>query len=284
MLLTYLLYSFPFFILSVIILVHIGRDSRFFFAKNLWLLALFAVTHGTHELIEMFSGFEEPSRQGVNFADAFTLAVSYYCLVQFGVNCLVYCKQLSKWLKITPAALVVPWAIQLAANHIGAGEFGGGDTFARYILGVPGCFLTAFAFFSQRNALKDTGRPAMARAATLTAAGFAVYGLLSGLITPAAGFFPASVLNYAAFQQKTGIPIQLARAFNGAFIAYGMIRLVRIFEWEAADSARRENEQLWLKIKERTRELEKRLRTPRTGYRPCRWCMRGFISQKAFQA
>ncbi|MDA8155296.1 MAG: sensor histidine kinase [Actinomycetota bacterium] len=258
MILTYLLYAFPFFIISIIILVHIERDSQFFFAKNLWLLALFAVTHGTHELIEMLSGFEEPARNTINFADAFTLAFSYYCLLQFGINCLVKCKQLSAWYRLLPTALAIPWVAILATAHIDMGIFGGeGDVFARYILGIPGCFLTAYAFMSQRPGLKNTGQPALVRAATLTATGFVFYGLLSGLITPPAGFFPASVLNYTAFQQKTGIPIQLARATNGAFIAYGLMRLVRVFDWEAADSARKENEKLWRTVKERTSELEK---------------------------
>ncbi|MDA8089684.1 MAG: sensor histidine kinase [Nitrospiraceae bacterium] len=274
MILIYFLYSFPFFILALIILIHINRESQFAFAKNLWLLAVFAITQGIHEMTEMFAGFTEPSVRSLNLADAITLAISFYCLIQFGISTIVgvsavdYGKKGQKnqksgknWrFNLIPLILGASWLIILIANQYNfyTGKYGGlGDVFARYLLGLPGCFLTAYALVLQRSEVKKAANHVFQRSLTMASAGFAFYGLLSGLVVPQASFFPASILNYAAFLHKTGLPVQLARAFAGAFIAYNMLKVIRLFEWEASDAARRENEYLQEKIKERTGELER---------------------------
>lgn len=258
MTLAYLLYSFPFFMLAVIILINIKKDSQFFFLKNLWLLAIFAGTHGTHELAEMFAGFTEPAGMQLNFADAITLAISFYCLLQFGIGCIFQCKRLSKWMNLIPVALAASWVAVLFFKqyNLMTGQYRGeGDIYARYILGMPACFLTSYAFILQLPGIENAGKPGLVRSAIFSAAGFAVFGLVSGLVVPPAGFFPASAINYAIFYQKTGVPVQIVRAAIAAFIAYNMLRLMGLFEWEASVAASKEEAKLRREIEESTYKL-----------------------------
>jgi hypothetical protein len=66
----------------------------------------------------------------------------------------------------------------------------------------------------------------------LTCGGFLCYGFFAGIVVPAAGFFPASIVNYAVFLDKVGVPVQLFRTFCAVALAYSVMRILSIFEWE----------------------------------------------------
>jgi diguanylate cyclase (GGDEF)-like protein len=81
------------------------------------------------------------------------------------------------------------------------------DVLARYSFGLVGAFGTSATMFAGRNDYNRAIRPIKIG----VAAGFAVYGLATGLIVPPAPFWPANVVNEAWFVQLTGVPIQIVR-------------------------------------------------------------------------
>jgi diguanylate cyclase (GGDEF)-like protein len=109
----------------------------------------------------------------------------------------------------------------LALPVIAVGVMGGVGTLnamARYSFGVVGALATAWVFMRRsRSESPDTRRLWI-----FTAAGFGLYGIAAGLIVPAAHFWPANVVNAAAFGALTGIPIQLLRGVLAGWIAIAL--------------------------------------------------------------
>jgi signal transduction histidine kinase len=97
------------------------------------------------------------------------------------------------------------------------------------------------------------------------------YGILSGLIVPPAGFFPADWLNTDSFLSFTGIPVQVFRIFCAIVITWAVYGILKIFERETLEKLHKEiNEhkkteeelertydELEIRIQERTKELTK---------------------------
>src|SRR5260370_14810836 len=91
---------------------------------------------------------------------------------------------------------------------------------------------------------------------------FALFGVLAGLVVPAAPFFPASILNYATFLGVVGLPIQVGRAACAIAAAGYLIGILNIFNLESRSRLERANaelgqtnEQLEIRVQERTVEL-----------------------------
>ncbi len=72
---------------------------------------------------------------------------------------------------------------------------------------------------------------------------------------PAADFFPASVLNYAYFVEKTGIPVQWLRTFCAIALFFTIIPILKIFELETVNSLKEARDRLEDRVKERTAAL-----------------------------
>ncbi|MDH5647375.1 MAG: PAS domain S-box protein, partial [Candidatus Heimdallarchaeota archaeon] len=62
---------------------------------------------------------------------------------------------------------------------------------------------------------------------------FIVYGIVGGLIVPAADFFPADILNYDNFLAATQIPVQVIRAASAIIVAFSVTHILKMFRWEA---------------------------------------------------
>lgn len=104
--------------------------SQFLMVYTKW-MEIFARFHEHHELL--------------NLVDALMLAISYYCLFQFGVNTIVISKLKSRLLNLIPILLGASWVLLVSTNEHDIIQTGMGDVFARYLLGLPRCFLTSYA-------------------------------------------------------------------------------------------------------------------------------------------
>jgi hypothetical protein len=228
----FLIYGLAFFILGFAILLYPKRNSRFELACHVNLIAGFAIIHGINEWIDMFILINKPTVvAALEIGRSFTLPVSFLFLLFFGVRIIAIHKKgylLFRWL---PPVLMVIWTILLFAED--------GDRLltcgilSRYLFCFPGAFLTAYALclnFPQFNKTELTGA---IRNIKVAAFAFLCYGVLGGLIVSKADFFPASVLNYTVFQAGIGLPVQLFRALCAIVLAYSMVRVLNIFNWEA---------------------------------------------------
>jgi PAS domain S-box-containing protein len=118
-------------------------------------------------------------------------------------------------------ALTHAWSA-LALVVIGAALFAGDVRGAivafRYLVMLPGCGWAAMLF------AREAGVNVEARALRLTSASFGLLALASGLLVPAAGVFPASVLNQEAFTLLTGVPVPLVRSLASLLLAASIWR------------------------------------------------------------
>ncbi|MFH1552157.1 MAG: PAS domain-containing sensor histidine kinase [Candidatus Omnitrophota bacterium] len=230
MILVVFIYGLAFFVLGFAIFIFPKKDSVFKLAKNLWLIASFGIIHGVNEWIDMFILIKKPIE--ITFLKVIglpILAISFLFLIQFGVKVIAEAKKKYSALKILPVSLFIIWVI---ATILSDQRLLLGGIWARYILGVPGIFLTAYALFLQIPEFKEKRLSIVARNLKLAISACLFYGILSGLIVPKAGFLPASIINYTTFLNIVGVPVQVFRSICAVVMAYGMVRVLSIFDWE----------------------------------------------------
>ncbi|MDP8292857.1 MAG: ATP-binding protein [Candidatus Orphnella occulta] len=230
MILIYFFYGLAFFILGFSIFVYPKKESAIKLADNLLLIACFGIIHGINEWVDMFTLIKGPSEMILlRVIGLLLLGASFVFLIQFGVTVICADKRKYAAIKLLPILLYIGWLVLILSS---SQRLLHGNIWARYLLGVPGILLTAYALFLEATKFKNTNMPVSARNLRLAGAAFLFYALLSGLIVPKADFFPSSFFNYEAFLDITGIPVQVFRSACAVLIAYIMIRVLNIFDLE----------------------------------------------------
>jgi PAS domain S-box-containing protein len=170
-------------------------------------LALFGLLHGVNEWLDLLA-----ISLGDN--DLFTgirttvMALSFVFLFEFGRRGVrgAGAKLAGYWLYI-PVGLIAFSGATYGASGLNATM--------RYGLGFTGGLLTALSFFvaGRKNSPSSAGRFIMPGLLSLG------YAAATGLVVPAANFFPAFLLNHDGFWAWSGIPIQLIRGFLAMALA-----------------------------------------------------------------
>lgn len=226
MILVLFVYGLAFFILGLVIVVYPRKGSRFDLAGHIWLIGVFGIVHGVNEWLDMFIDIGRPLPPGfLAKVQMLTLGGSFFLLLQFGVAVAfrrVKSGTLPRGIALVPA--VVWLAIVLFAES--ERRLLVGDIWARYLLCVPGAFLTAWALLSQVPDFRAMRLPSVTRNLIVAAGTFAVYGVLAGVFVKKASFFPATVVNYDSFidlvfSDTCGgmLPGQSERAFDPVLIS-----------------------------------------------------------------
>jgi PAS domain S-box-containing protein len=238
MILVWFVYGLAFFLLGVVILVYPKKDSRFDLARYIWMVGAFGIVHGLNEWLDMFIALKGPLPLDLMAnARLLTLAGSFFFLVQFGVTVLSRHTRKRHLLRAIPLLLTVGWLAILLASEPSR-RLLMGDIWARYLLCVPGTFLTAWGLLSQMSDFKVMRLRSVTGSLAIAAATFLVYGVLAGLFVKKAGFFPATVLNYETFTSLTGLPVQIFRALCAVITAWSIIRILDVFRWESQEALR----------------------------------------------
>ncbi|NLF38434.1 PAS domain S-box protein [bacterium] len=184
-------------------------------------LCLFGLAHGVSEWLEIvaLSAGDPPWFAALRLA---VMAVSFVFLIEFS-----RAHAAVPGLPVRHRAADAPspgrWVyMPLLACACAGGMAGarGMDATIRYALGFTGAAWAA-ATLLRHGATID---PAMRTGLRLAAFAMAVYAVAAGLVVPAAGFPPASVLNSEWFTAVTGLPVQVVRAAAAAGIAVGIWR------------------------------------------------------------
>ncbi|MCD6311073.1 MAG: hypothetical protein J7M11_01240, partial [Elusimicrobia bacterium] len=191
----FFIYGLAFFIIGLAIVIYPKKDSEFKLAKNLLLIAGFGIIHGISEWVDMFKLInKDPGLANfLNLLGLPMLVVSFLFLVQFGVVTVIEKKKKFSVLKFLPVSLFVIW---LGASILNKHQFFLiGGILGRYLFGIPGIVLTAYGLFLKIPELETKHLKKLGNHLRLAALGFLCYAFFSGIITPKADFFPASVLN-----------------------------------------------------------------------------------------
>lgn len=233
-------YGQIFFVLGLVIVLQSWRYSRLALARSLKWLAAFGILHGLHEWGDVFipvqaqflTSFWIDALLGVQVV---LLAVSFFCLFQFGVEMLRPLPNRLWLLRYLPVAVLVLW-FMLAG---GAFFSNSGDwvtvsaIFARYSMGFTGAILAAYGLRRQAQSLiAPLEMPRIWRTLQMAGLALAGYGIFAGLVTPPASFFPANWLNSTALEQITLIPVQIYRSVLGLILMLAMLRVLEVFQVE----------------------------------------------------
>jgi len=182
------------FILLAAVCVEMRRDPG---RRLPWIwLAGFGFTQGINQWLEMLAQSEgdSPVFSAMRLA---LMTVSFILLLEFGREGLrqLESKGPGRWIYIPLLVCLLP-VIPIGIAGLNAA--------ARYAFGLTGGLWAAWTVF-QLSKIKPENRRSLQTLAIL----LAVYAVAAGVITPAAPFLPASLINQTAFQGMTGVPIQL---------------------------------------------------------------------------
>lgn len=256
--LVYFFYGLAFFCMGLIVLIESRRTSAFHLAEALGFLAAFGILHGLHEWFEMFQ------RLGAAGATAVPdwllleelriahLVLSFVVLVLFGVS-LIFSGRMEKrqgriLAYAAAGALVVVWGLAALMTwrvyQPSQDEFlTAVDVLSRYILGIPGAVLAAWAIVLEQRTFQAHDLPQTSRDLLRAALALVLYGFIGQIFTAPTFFFPANVVNSELFLQWFGIPVQLFRAVMAVLMAVFIVLALRAFETERQRSLARANEE-----------------------------------------
>ena len=265
----YFVYGLVFFVMGLVTGLQSRHHSRLELARALPWLAGFGLAHGLVEWGYIFiplqaqhlygasslSGFDllnyifVPLQAQYNLpplvilmvvAHLLLLAVSFFCLLQFGVELLLPLFPSRRWLRAVPGAILCLWTAGLILRAVFLAEplnvlVAVGDACSRYLLCFPGAILAHLGLLRQARQVRALGLPHIAIYLTGAAVAFSVYALVGGLLVPEAPFFPANRLNNPLLMRTIGLPAPVFRSVCGLAMAFFVVRFLEIFEIETDD-------------------------------------------------
>jgi len=230
MVFVFFIYGLAFFILGFAVFIYPKKDSSFKLAKGLWLVGAFGILHGMNEWIDMFMFIQRPQEfLLLKVIRALLMPLSFIFLLQFGAKIIAETRKGFGWLKNLSFILPLAWVCIFVLTR---DRFLYGDIWGRYLLGFPGAMLAAYALILQSSNFKDVKIVSLKKNLKIAVFFFAAYAVLSGIIVPQAGFFPATIINYTLFLQAFGFPVQALRALSAVMIAVSLGKVLVIFYWE----------------------------------------------------
>jgi PAS domain S-box-containing protein len=178
-------------------------------------LGLFGLLLGLNEWLEIVAlSLDDPAWfHGIRLA---LITCSFLCLAEFSRQGLS-----RTGLRMPSRFIYVP--LLLLAGLGGLAGLTGLDASIRYSLGFVASLGTAWAMWRRREA--EEGQAALPL--SVAAVAFLLYGLLLGLVVPAASFFPASVINQDTFLTLLAFPARLLRALLAVVVAGSVWGLYR---------------------------------------------------------
>lgn len=284
-------YGLAFFCMGLAVWLESGHTAEFRMARAMGPLAGFGLVHGLHEWFEMFQRLGRagattiPSWLLLDEVRLAHLVLSFVLLIMFGVRLIDYSRREQSpagtlppftFAQLALAALLLTWGISLAATwwlyRPDREQFLlAVDVLSRYILGIPGALLSAWAIVLEQQTFALRGMPGTGRDLLRAALALLFYGVIGQIFLRKSFLFPSTIINSDWFSQTFGIPIQLFRACAAMAMAIFVIRALRAFELEnqqrllTANQARLEAQQKTMALQERahqeTETLNEQLQT-----------------------
>ncbi len=241
--LIFFIYGLAFFILGLSIALQLRRTSRLNLARSLPWLAGFGFLHGFNEWGDLFLPIQQPFLAPpfydlLRTIQLILLATSFASLFQFGIELMRPLPNHWRWIRFVPCLTLFIWflgpfwlgLVFVQDNAIWQNIT---NTLARYLLCVPGSFLSSYALFRQgRKQIRPLQIKHIERMLGLSAGALLAYGVLGGMIVPQSPFFPANLINVNSFEAIFILPPPVFRSATGLLLAITIIRALEVFEVE----------------------------------------------------
>lgn len=231
MLTIYFFYGLAFIILSAVIFLLPKKDTCLGFDKSIMFLGWFGFIHGLNEWVDLFILSGKPFDVGIlSLIGSLLLPLSFMFLIIFGCVTIAGIDIRLKWLNVAWIVLPILWT----GLSVAFGDTLISGVLARYILCVPGTILTSLAIYLSFRKCdgQEIARPIFV-GVWLSILFFLLYGVLSGMITQKAPFFPASALNYQEFINAFHLPVQLFRMICALVISYAIALILGVLPLNA---------------------------------------------------
>jgi signal transduction histidine kinase len=239
----YFIYGLVFFMMGFAISLQNDKPSTLILSGSFNYLAAFGIIHGLSEWGHVFIPVMETysSRQtmaSLNFIEINLIGFSFVLLLYFGLKLCIDTLNLPERLLWLPRLAAPLWfLIFILRPHLTSASdtyywYLMGDITSRYAFALPGSLLSAYALWKQQADLADLHQPIILRDIRLASYMFVLYAIFAGAIVPRAAFFPASHVNIQKLFLLTGIPVAVYRAAICTVIAYYIIRITSVFNYE----------------------------------------------------
>jgi PAS domain S-box-containing protein len=251
----YLISGLSFIILGVIIFLQlrVTEKSEFRMLRILWLIAVFGITHGIHEYIDLLIMYRGEDYYLIIIKTSFLLT-SFIFLFLFGYHLLNISirKKMSVWFPVT--FLILSFFLITYSGEKSLITHDRLEIYIRYILGFTGAIMSSFGFYQYYKSEADKFERVKIKKYFICASIFFLsYGIFGGLIVPGGSFFPASVLNYYYFSLLSGVPVQIFRAMSAVGISWSLWHILNVFNMEEIAERKRAEK----KIRDQAALLEK---------------------------
>jgi len=227
----FFIYGLAFVVMGIAIFAQPKEESEYRFAGILPLLALFGITHGGNEFLDMW-GIIKGRNPAFDLIRWFIVVGSYIFLFEFGRRFLLLARKkisgiLGWWLALSVTLII------FIVSFTSSDFWKTGGILARYFLCFPGAFLTGYGFLfyykDEEKKLKPLGTRRYFQAVAWS---FFIYGILGGLVVPKSGLLLSSWLNTDSFREAVKIPVQVFRAICAIAAAFSVVGILKIFNWE----------------------------------------------------
>lgn len=241
--LVYFVYGLVFFILGITVLLQTRNYSRLRLARNLPWLGWFGVLHGLYEWGDIFIPIQV-SNMGEHYFSIFDflqhglLAVSFWCLFQFGIELLRPGSKAWRLIRLVPSLVLIFWLIgPMILGYIFTPDIhqwhGLANALTRYLLCIPGAILSGIGLIRQtRRQIEPLKVPRIGNMLKVAAVALFAYSILAGLITPPAKIFPASMVNSDWFTATFHIPPSVFRSIVGLVLLISITLALEVFNIE----------------------------------------------------
>jgi signal transduction histidine kinase len=165
--------------------------------------------------------------------------LAFVLLLQFGLRLL----DITRQALIGLTALSVMWFGLIVFGNAWLAEIEGWSVLeweasvvamSRYTILIPGAILSAVGVWRQREALGMAGLAGIRPYTAAAAAGLGLYAIVGGLVVDPATWAPPGLGNQADWLEITGLQISVLRALVGLSLCVLVVKLLEIFEVEAA--------------------------------------------------
>jgi hypothetical protein len=229
----YFFYGLSFILLGMSIFLQLRTTikSEFKLINILWLLGGFGLSHGTHEMFDLFT-LLKGKPPALEIGSYLISLLSYVLLFAFGYR-LINIGERKRVNLLLPAVCLASFIV--VPLTFGLGDFAVWKVVAKYFVGFPGGVLTAVGLIFYCQEICPQLNAVSIRKYFFAASFFFMsYAVLSGLIVPRAGFLPAAIFNQEQFNILTGgIPIQFFRMISALGMTWTVWQIINIFNIEA---------------------------------------------------
>lgn len=238
----YSVYGQVFFIMGLVTLLNWRRESRLELARALPWLAGFGIAHGLNEwgyiFIPLQASYLPPAIvNALVIAHLLLLAVSFFFLLQFGVQLMLPVFGRRRWVRFVPISVLLLWGGAVLLRATLCNEplnvlIVIGDGWSRYLLCFPGAILAHLGLLRQARQVREMGFERIAIYLTGAAVAFSTYAIVGGLIVPTSPVFPATILNYDLLDRVVHLPAPIFRSVCGLAMAVFVARFLNVFQAE----------------------------------------------------